>query len=113
MHSRRGAAGTFSFQSGKRVVELLPAASNKGSAVLEFMEEPPFRGRVPVFIGDDVTDEAAFAIVNRLGGHSVKVGAGPTAARWRLADVETVRAWLEGGAETPYPRHRRTSGDRP
>lgn len=105
--------GRLRFQSGKRVAELVPAASNKGSAVLEFMEEPPFRGRVLVFIGDDVTDEAAFAIVNRLGGHSVKVGAGPTAARWQIADVATVRGWLEGGAETPYPRHRRTAGGRP
>lgn len=111
LHARR--RKNLHLQVGKRVVELLPAGSNKGSAVLEFMKEPPFRGRTPVFIGDDVTDEAAFAIVNRLGGHSVKVGPGPTTARWRLADVAAVRGWLDGGAETPHRQHRRMAGGHP
>jgi trehalose 6-phosphate phosphatase len=82
-------------QAGKRVVELKPAGRDKGAAVRDFMEEPPFTGRTPVFVGDDQTDEHGFAMVNRLGGHSVKVGPGPTAARWRLPDVAAVRAWLE------------------
>lgn len=81
--------------AGKRVVELKPAGRDKGAAVLEFMREEPFRGRTPVFIGDDVTDEFGFTAVNRLGGYSVKVGPGRTAAHWRLANVGAVRAWLE------------------
>ncbi|HUL02950.1 MAG TPA: trehalose-phosphatase [Gemmatimonadales bacterium] len=88
--------GVFSIQSGKRVVELKPAGKDKGGAVREFMEETPFRGRVPVFVGDDRTDEYGFAMVNRLRGHSIKVGPGPSVARWRLRDVAAVRAWLEG-----------------
>ena len=64
-------------------------------AVLEFMQEEPFRGRTPVFVGDDSTDEHAFVTVNGLRGHSVKVGPGRTAARGRLRDVRAVRAWLE------------------
>lgn len=84
----------FRAQTGKRIVELKPAGHDKGQAVLAFMREPPFAGRVSVFVGDDVTDEWGFAAVNELGGHTVKVGPGRTAARWRLRDVAAVRAWL-------------------
>ena len=87
----------YHVQAGKRVVELKPAGKDKGVAVLEFMQEEPFRGRTPLFVGDDVTDEYGFATVNRLHGHSVKVGPGRTVARWRLPDVSAVRAWLERG----------------
>lgn len=87
-------AGRYSLQLGKSVVEMKPAGKDKGLAVLEFLEEAPFAGRVPVFVGDDDTDEYGFHVVNRLDGHSIKVGAGATAARWRLADVEAVRLWL-------------------
>src|SRR5947207_1984542 len=51
----------------------------------------------PLLVGDDVTDEFGFKTVNRLDGHSIKVGPGRTVARWRLGDVEAVRAWLEQG----------------
>jgi trehalose 6-phosphate phosphatase len=90
----------FCVQSGKRVVEMKPTGRHKGIAVLEFMQEEPFRGRTPVFIGDDVTDEYGFAAVNRLDGYSVKVGPGRTAARWRLRNARAVRAWLELGTVT-------------
>jgi trehalose 6-phosphate phosphatase len=84
-------------QAGKRVVEIRPAGRDKGIAIREFMREPPFRGRTPVFLGDDATDEYGFALVNRLGGYSVKVGPGRTVASWRLRDVRAVRAWLRLG----------------
>lgn len=83
--------------TGKRVVEMKPAGRDKGTAVLEFMQEPPFQGRVPVFVGDDITDEYGFAVVNHLNGYSIKVGRGPTVARWRLRSVRDVLAWLERG----------------
>jgi trehalose 6-phosphate phosphatase len=51
----------------------------------------------PVFLGDDVTDEYGFAMVNRLRGHSFKVGVVPTVARWRLGDARGVREWLARG----------------
>jgi trehalose 6-phosphate phosphatase len=47
-----------------------------------------------VFVGDDLTDEYGFSIVNGRGGVSVKVGDGPTEARLRVSDVDAVRAWL-------------------
>ena len=80
---------------GHRVFEVKPRATSKGLAIHAFMKEPPFRGRTPVFVGDDVTDEAGFLAVNALGGVSVKVSAGDTAASWRLQDVTAVLDWLE------------------
>lgn len=90
------AADGLQLQKGKRVLEIKPTGFDKGSAIAEFMAEAPFRGRAPVFIGDDVTDEHGFARVNLLDGHSIKVGAGRTAARYRLPDVAAVRGWLAG-----------------
>lgn len=85
----------YVIQTGKRIVELKPAGRDKGAAILEFMHEPPFCGRTPVFVGDDATDEYGFATVNKLRGYSIKVGGGRSVARWRLRDVRAVRRWLE------------------
>jgi trehalose 6-phosphate phosphatase len=85
----------FELQSGKLVYEIKPGGRNKGTAIQEFLAEAPFAGRLPVFIGDDATDEYGFAIVNRADGHSIKVGPGATIARWRLADAAAVRRWLD------------------
>lgn len=85
----------FSLQAGKAVFEIRPRGTDKGSAVRAFMQETPFAGRIPVFAGDDRTDEDAFAVVNALGGIAVRVGDGrPTAARYELANVEETLAWL-------------------
>jgi trehalose 6-phosphate phosphatase len=92
----------YCVQSGKRIVEIRPTGKDKGTAIQAFMRESPFRGRTPVFFGDDATDEYGFVAVNRLGGHSVKVGPGPTSAHWRQRNVAAVRAWLLDGR--PLPR---------
>lgn len=89
-----GAGDAIRLQPGKCVLEVKPAGRDKGTAIAEFMAEPPFSGRRPVFIGDDTTDEYGFRVVNDLGGDSVKVGDGHSAARWRLENVPAVRAWL-------------------
>ncbi|NNC64783.1 MAG: trehalose-phosphatase [Gammaproteobacteria bacterium] len=80
---------------GNHVLEIKPAGLDKGAAIRQFMTEAPFVGRTPVFIGDDVTDEAGFRAVNELGGVSIKVNSGQTDARWHLTDVDAVLAWLE------------------
>lgn len=87
--------GDVVIQAGKRVIEVKAHDADKGRAIAAFMEEAPFRGRTPVFIGDDATDEHGFAAVNARHGHSIKVGPGRSCARWRLPDARAVRAWLE------------------
>ena len=79
---------------GKMVLEVRPTHADKGTAVTRFLEASPFAGRTPVFAGDDVTDEDAFAAVNRHGGISVKVGPGVTEATCRVPDVAALHQWL-------------------
>lgn len=82
-------------QAGKMVVELRPAGADKGDALRRLMAEPAFANKRPVFVGDDLTDEHAFAAAAEMGGAGIL--AGPpreTAAAWRLDDVAAVAAWL-------------------
>jgi trehalose 6-phosphate phosphatase len=84
---------------GKMIFEARPRGRDKGRAVEDFMAEPPFRGRIPVYAGDDTTDEDAFASVNRLGGISILVGTrAGTKARWRLPAPKDFRAYLKAAA---------------
>src|SRR3546814_9552356 len=77
---------------GKMVVELGPVQANKGRAVARLMSEPPYMGAVPIFIGDDVTDEDGFAAAAAAGGYGILVGAPrPTAAHYRLPGTREVR----------------------
>ena len=80
---------------GKMVAEAKPGGASKGRAIEDFLQEAPFTGRRPVFIGDDVTDEAGFLTVQRLGGVGIKVGDGATVAVGRLADPPALRRELE------------------
>lgn len=85
----------FALQPGDHVVELKPRGIGKGDAIAAFLAEPPFEGRTPVFLGDDLTDEHGFAEVNARGGVSVLVGPRhDSAARHHLADPAAVAAWL-------------------
>jgi trehalose 6-phosphate phosphatase len=80
---------------GKMVAEAKPGGASKGVAIEAFLAEPPFAGRTPVFIGDDITDEVGFSTVQRLGGLGIKVGEGPSVAWSRLADPTALRRELE------------------
>ncbi|ODR96103.1 hypothetical protein AUC69_15095 [Methyloceanibacter superfactus] len=84
---------------GKMIFELRPQGIDKGVAVSAFLAEAPFKGRVPVYMGDDVTDEHAFAVVNERGGISIKIDDGDTLAQYRT-DRAGLFAWLSGLAET-------------
>jgi trehalose 6-phosphate phosphatase len=86
----------LAFQPGDMVAELRAPGADKGAAVRAFMSEPPFAGAVPVFVGDDLTDEHGFEAAVALGGRGVLVGPPrQSAARERLEDVPAVRAWIE------------------
>lgn len=95
----RDADADLIVQRGKRVAEIKLAGYDKGTAISEFLAVPPFRGRRPVFIGDDANDEHGFAEVNRMGGISIRVGKGKSCARYRLENVDAVRLWLAIGVE--------------
>lgn len=90
-----GIASNLKLLHGNSVLEIRPAGANKGTAIDAFMGEAPFAGRTPVFAGDDVTDEDGFRAVNALGGISVKVNSGPSAAAYRLSGTAAVLDWLE------------------
>lgn len=86
----------YELQPGNLVMEFKPAGMDKGRVVEELMRRAPFAGRTPVYLGDDLTDEHAFAAVNRSGGTSVRVGdRDPTDARFTLPSPAAVQAWLD------------------
>lgn len=87
---------TLATQKGKMVIELKPIDAGKGEAVTRFMSLPPFAGRSPIAIGDDITDEEMFKVVNALGGLSVRVGTPdrPSEADQYIENPQAVRNWL-------------------
>ena len=83
-------------QRGKCVVELVAGRGDKGTAVKLLMQQPEFAARKPVFIGDDLTDEAGFAACQKLGGLGILVGQREgSQADYSLGDVSDVHRWLE------------------
>jgi trehalose 6-phosphate phosphatase len=85
----------YRLQPGDHVIELRPDVADKGTAIEALLEHAPFRGRLPVFAGDDLTDEHGFEVVNARGGISILVGGREgSAARHGLADPAAVRHWL-------------------
>lgn len=94
------AAPDLELKRGKMVLEVKPTDADKGTAIAAFLAEAPFAGRRPVFIGDDVTDEDGFALVNARGGLSIRVGAaGESHARYSLPDERAVYDCLRGWSE--------------
>ncbi|MXP45857.1 trehalose-phosphatase [Altererythrobacter luteolus] len=89
-------ANNLRAKSGKCVIELVHPGADKGSAVAAFMETDPFAGSLPIFIGDDVTDEDGFAQASRLGGFGIAVGDRPSQnAAYRINTVKEVYEWLK------------------
>ena len=79
---------------GKSVCEIKHPGFTKASGVRELMTHEPFRGRRPVFIGDDVTDESVFAIMPDLGGQAFSVGRRAHGVAGHFDEPRDVREWL-------------------
>lgn len=79
---------------GNCVREIQPLGVDKGKAVAQFMRDLPYKGRRPCYLGDDTTDEDAFAWVKDQGGVAIKVGSGSTCASQRLGDTGEVLEFL-------------------
>ena len=86
----------LSCKVGKHVIELVQPGTGKDGAVRLLMQQPGRAGAVPVFIGDDITDEDGFRACEEAGGFGIAVGERPSeAARYRLAGVKEVYEWLK------------------
>jgi trehalose 6-phosphate phosphatase len=83
----------YELLEGDAVLEIKPVAHNKATAIEAFLRESPFAGRVPVFLGDDLTDYDGFVAVRKHGGVAIAVG-DRMSAQWHLADPAAARAWL-------------------
>jgi trehalose 6-phosphate phosphatase len=96
-------AGTVEVLPGKAVIEIKKSGFNKGTALRALMTQQPFAGRKPIFIGDDVTDEAAFAIVPEFDGLAISVGRMVPGVAQRFETPGDVRRWLERIAKIGLP----------
>jgi len=79
---------------GKCVCEIKHPGFDKASGVRELMSHAPFKGRRPIFIGDDVTDESVFAIMPELGGLAFSVGRRAQGVADHFDEPRDVREWL-------------------
>jgi trehalose 6-phosphate phosphatase len=79
---------------GKSVLEVKQPTFNKGTAVRELMQHIPFKGRRPIFIGDDITDEAAFAVMPEFNGVAFSVGREVQGITGTFEKPEDVRRWI-------------------
>jgi len=92
--------GGFAVQTGKMVIEVKLLATDKGHAMDCLLASPAMKGTIPVFIGDDDTDEAGFRRAQQLGGAGILVGPPrATGARYQLANVDETLKWLTAAGE--------------
>jgi trehalose 6-phosphate phosphatase len=78
---------SFTLLEARMAWEVRPRGASKGTAVRELMARAPFAGRIPIFVGDDVTDEEGMEVARSFGGQG-----------WRLDETfgtpQALRDWL-------------------
>jgi trehalose 6-phosphate phosphatase len=84
----------YHIQGGNMMLEIKPSGFTKAAAIKAFMQEPPFSGRKPVFVGDDLTDKEGLKAVEDQGGISVAVG-DRVRGQYQLDNAAAVRSWLQ------------------
>ena len=89
-------------KSGKYVLEAMPRGADKGSAILALLKTMQSASTLcPIFIGDDITDEAGFAVVQgenlvvenhqkSVTGMGIKVGTEPTCAHYYVDSIQDI-----------------------
>jgi trehalose 6-phosphate phosphatase len=92
--------GSIEVLLGKSVIEVKPAAFDKGTGIRGLMSHAPFHGRRPLFIGDDITDEAAFAVLPDYDGVGFSVGRRIKGLAGCIPKPSDVRHWLYRTAES-------------
>jgi trehalose 6-phosphate phosphatase len=95
----------YEIQPGDMMLEIKPRGFTKATAIRAFMQEAPFSGRRPVFVGDDLTDQDGFPAVESMGGISIGVG-DRVEGQYHFENVAEVRAWLKSIATLRDPRGR-------
>jgi trehalose 6-phosphate phosphatase len=99
------ASGLVDVLPGKFVFEIKSAGFDKGTAVRQLMRHAPFKGRHPIFVGDDTTDQAAIAVMPELDGTGISVGRPMEGATGCFETPHDVRAWLQRISQAPAEKH--------
>lgn len=98
----------FEMRPGRKVLELVPRALTKATAITHFLRRPPFHDRLPIVIGDDVGDGPALAYARERGGVAMTVAGEHFAlATATFSDTASVRGWLQQIANPAHAAERR------
>ncbi len=87
----------FQILGGEAFLEIAPQLADKAATARYFLNFPELQGCLPLYLGDDDKDEAAFQVIQDAGGIAVRVGERPepTVARYQLASPREARQWLD------------------
>jgi trehalose 6-phosphate phosphatase len=96
MESVAAAADGMRLQPALMAFEIKPETVGKDMALMRLLERADMAGRVPIYAGDDLTDEPAIALAQERGGVGIKIGEAETVGHYRLPDPAALIAKLGG-----------------